>query len=270
MARILETNNYSKFVLSPFNRNVRRTWNLETSMLKYGFRDSEPIEVIRLENGHLEIQEGHHRFEVCKKLGIPVKYVEVNEALPRGVRAKTVQPWSLKDYLDSYVRANLPTYLVVKKYQERSGIPLSCCINMLAGNSAGSGNWSDHFKNGTYRLVAGSSHADMVAAIIIHCKKLGISWATNQIFVFGVSKIIWAESFDLSVLLNKISLFPERMKKQATKDDYVKMLDEIYNRKSQTKVPLAFQAEEAARKRNVVVPGEKAKSKVFSGPPPAP
>ena len=29
MARILETNNYGKFVLSPFNREVKKTWNLE-------------------------------------------------------------------------------------------------------------------------------------------------------------------------------------------------------------------------------------------------
>lgn len=250
MSKILESNNYAKFVLSPLNRNVRRTWNLEASMQKYGFRDSEPIEVIRLENGLLEIQEGHHRFEVCRKLGIPVKYVEVKEAMSRGERAKTVRPWTMRDYLDSYVRAGLPAYVVVKKYHEGSGIPLSACISMLAGDSAGSGNWNDHFKNGTYRLVADFGHANTVATIILHCKKLGVSFAATQCFVNGLSKIVWAESFDPSILINKITHFHEHMKKQPTKEAYVSLLDEIYNRKSQTKVPLAFQAEEAARKRD--------------------
>ena len=35
--KILETNNYSRFVISPFNRDVRKNKALEESFLKYGW-----------------------------------------------------------------------------------------------------------------------------------------------------------------------------------------------------------------------------------------
>jgi hypothetical protein len=44
------------------------------------------------------------------------------------------------------------------------------------------------------------------------------------------------------------------MKKQPSKQAYIEMLDSLYNRGSQKKIPLTFLAEEAARKRNVVPP----------------
>ena len=62
MARILETNNYGKFVLSPFNREVKRTWRLEQSLLKYGWLDEYPMAVTRLPDGKLRIDDGHNRF----------------------------------------------------------------------------------------------------------------------------------------------------------------------------------------------------------------
>lgn len=256
-ARILETNNYGKFVLSNINRNIHKTWHLEASMKKYGFRDACPIEVTRLANGLLEIQDGHHRYYVARKLRIPVKYVEVKEVMTMTERAKTTTAWSLRDYLDSYVRAGLPAYVEVKKYHDRTGIGLSACISMLAGDSAGSGNWNSQFKDGTFRL-ADSIHADIVGEISLHCKKCGVPFFKNQIFINALSKIVWAEGFDPEVLKNKLTHFSEYLKKQPTKDDYVRLLDEIYNRKSQTKVPLTFRAEEAARKRERGGVGSKA------------
>ena len=89
MAKILETNNYGKFVLSPCNREVKKTWNLEASLLKYGFRDGTPIEVVRLDNGLLEVQDGHNRSDAARKLGIAVKYVEVKDRMTAAERGTT-------------------------------------------------------------------------------------------------------------------------------------------------------------------------------------
>jgi len=45
MDKILETNNYGRFILSDFNRKIKRTWHLEKSFKEEGFRDDEPISV---------------------------------------------------------------------------------------------------------------------------------------------------------------------------------------------------------------------------------
>lgn len=252
MARqILETNNYSKFILAPFNREIGDTRRLEALMLRDGFWDEEPILVKRVGN-KLMILKGQHRFFVARKLGIPVKYVETQREvnIPEGEKAKRY--WSMEDHLFSYCQEERPAYLQVKEYHEETGIPLNACVSMLGGNSAGSGNHSKFFKAGTYKL-GDPAHAAIVGDIILHLKKIGISWATNQYLVIAISKIAWAEGFNPSILKTKMSNHRQLLEKQASKQDYVDMLDTIYNRNSQVKVPLAFLADEAAKKRNITL-----------------
>ena len=252
MAKILETNNYGKFVLSPCNREVKKTWNLEASLLKYGFRDGTPIEVVRLENGLLEIQDGHNRFYAARKLGIAVKYVEVKDRMTAAERGTTTTMWSMRDYLISFSKGGNTAYAAVLAYHKKTGIGLNACISMMAGDSAGSGNWRKQFKNGTYRL-GDLGHANLVGSLVLHCKKCGFLFGDKTPFVQAISKIAWAEGFDPQLLKSKITTFPEHMKKQGSKQDYITMLEAIYNRHSQVKMPLAFKAEEASRRRNVVM-----------------
>jgi hypothetical protein len=250
MAKILESNNFGRFILSLFNRNIKKTWDLEASMQKYGFRDATPIEVKRLENGYLEIQDGHHRFVVARKLGIPVKYIEVTDDMTMAEREQTTHKWGVVDFLDGRVRQGIQAYIAVKEYHLRTGIGIGACISMLAGDSAGSGNWSKKFKNGTYRL-GDTTQAEIVGKLALHCKEKGFEYWKHPLFIQALSKIVWAESFIPEVLMNKITTFSEYLKKQPLKNDYVNMLDSIYNRQSQDRVPLAFEAEQAARKRNI-------------------
>lgn len=247
--RILETNNYNKFVLSPFQRDVKKTWGLEASFRCYGWRDAHPIEVIRQPDGKLMIVAGHHRFYVARKLGMMIKYIEVKEAMQLSVDEGTIQKWTLQQCLEGRVREGLPAYIRVRDYHEKTGIGLSSCISMLAGDSAGSGNWGPQFKDGLYTL-GDPTHANIVGRLVIHCREKGCAVSNAQLLVNAFSKLAWAEGFDPEVMRNKIALYPELLKKQASKDDYVRLLADIYNRKSQTRVPLEHNAEEAARKRS--------------------
>lgn len=57
------------------------------------------------------------------------------------------------------------------------------------------------------------------------------------------------EGFDPAILKKKISSFHRHMNIQPTKQSFVEMLEGIFNRQAHIKIPLAFNAEEAARKR---------------------
>lgn len=255
MPKVLETNNYGMFVLSEFNRDVRKTWNLETSMQKYGWIDAYPLHVIRKEDRHLEIKDGHHRFYVARKLGIPVKYIECNDEITMAELVRATVPWSIRDFLDSFAKSGKEAYVKVLAFHMKTGISLVACISMMAGQSAGSGNWTRQFKEGTYRL-GDLTHANTVALIVGECKKCGFPFWNNTQFVAAVSKVAWAEGFEPQILRNKISLFYELLKKQASKEEYVNMIELIYNYKSHDKVPLAFKAEEAAKRRNAAIPSK--------------
>jgi hypothetical protein len=262
MAMVLETNNHSKFVLSDFNRRISGTWHLEQSLLKHGWLDEYPMAVTRLPNGKLRIEDGHHRFYAARKHGIPVKYVEKKPndkpQITQGERDKTHRNWTLKNYMESFAQNDFPTYMAVSEFHKRTGIKLNACISMLSGVSAGSGSWRTQFTEGTYRL-GDPAHANLVADLVAHCKTHGFLFWNDTPFVCALSKIAWAEVFDPQVLKHKIAASPELLRKAGKREEYILMLEAIYNRYSKELVALAISAEDAARKR-VVQGREKGRS----------
>lgn len=251
MAKIIETNNYDKFELHEFNRDIGRVKYLEESLRKYGWISAYPMHVVRNGSGKLKIKAGHHRFYVARSLGIPVKYVECSDDASIHELEKATTPWGMSDYLYSFCRKGQDAYLKVKEYHEATGITLSSCISMLGGHAAGSCNFADSFKDGTFQ-IRDTTHAGIVADIILHCKKCGIKWAANNSFVRAISRTAWAEGFDPSVLKHKISTFPYLIEKQPNVSAYTDMIEAVYNRQNKTRVPLAFNADKAARERNAI------------------
>ena len=249
--KILETNNYSKFVVSPFNRDVRKTKALEESFLKYGWLPAYPLHVRRLENGKLEIIAGHHRFCVAQKLGMDIKYIEdktFSEQMLHDLEIATT-PWTLKDWLMSHERTGKREYGVIYEYHKRTGISLGQCISLLSVHGQ-NGRTNNMFKEGTLQLSRDLSLADTVGKIIIRCKSIGIPFARDRQFVVAVTKVAMADGFDLETMLNKMDAHKALMQdKKASQKDYVRLLDKIFNRNSKAKIPLAFNAEEAVRQR---------------------
>lgn len=254
--KIVETNNYRKFKLSPFNRDVKRSRWLKESLLKFGWIDSKPMDVQRVSENMFEIRDGHHRFVLAMELGIPVKYVETQDNATPFDMNQAERPWNLRDYLQSRIREGYnPAYSVVQTYHEETGISIGLATAMLSGYSAGSGgSYALQFKKGEFKL-GDQTNANIVASIVIMCRHIEIPFASHPSFVQALSKISWIKEFDPEVLKKKIKAHRELMKKQASVKDYINLLEEIYNRKSQKRMPLAFMAEESARKRNIAFKG---------------
>jgi hypothetical protein len=238
---------YNQFELCLQNRDLRKTKELEKSMRKYGFWADKPLTIVR-ENGKLKIKDGHHRFFVAKSLNIPFYYV-INEHNPSLTEINlTVNYWVLKDYLTSYVREGRQSYIFVNKYMERYGITINNAISMLSGNTAGTHNYVDKFKEGIFE-IKDISHAETVGDMILYCKQIGIKWASNDLFVRAMSKILQVPKVNINILKRKLNTHKALVEKQPSLEGYINMIDAIYNRASQSKIPLAFLANEEARKR---------------------
>lgn len=160
---------------------------------------------------------------------------------------QTQVPWSMKDWLTSHVRTGKEAYGAVLAYHKKTKIPLSACISMLSGDSAGKGNWNKPFKEGEYSL-GDPQHANLVADLVLHCAYHDVLFARNTYFVKALSKICWAEGFNPEILKKRIASKRTRMKPQTTMDNYVQMLEDIYNYKGPL-LALRFNANEAARKK---------------------
>lgn len=252
---LMETNNYGIFELLEFNRNVEKTSALEMSMKRHGYIPAYPLHVVRSNNGKLRIKAGHHRFEVARKLGLHVYYIVCHDSATVFELEKATRKWTMRDYLESHIREGKnPAYCRVKEYLSETGVDLSSALSMLAGESAGNGNYLKSFKEGTYRL-GDPSHSLKVKEIVLHCVKCEIPWARHTLFVQAISKILWVEEIDISRLKRRISNHHHHMKKCPSKQEYIQMLEGIYNRQCQDKdkIPLAYLAQQQANKRNLAL-----------------
>lgn len=249
--KVCVTTDYNKFELLPFNRNVRKTKRLMESMQKHGFINAYPLHVVMNGNGKLKIKAGHHRFEVARMLGLPVKYIECNDTATIYELERATNRWSLEDYLTSHARQGIGSYVKVLEFHQRTGIGINDTISMLGGQTAGSNNFQNVFKAGAYEAADGT-HAYIVADIVMHCKKLGIAFATNYLFVHALSRIVQVEGFDVRRLKHKIETFSYLMEKQPTLVAYEDMIERVYNRQAKETIPLAFLAAQAAKERSAV------------------
>lgn len=252
MIKVMQTRNYEMFELMPFNRDVEKTRHLERSMSEHGWIDAYPLHVKRNGGTKFLIKAGHHRYHVAKKLGIPVKFVICDDDATIHELEKATTGWAMRDYLTSYCRLGKEDYIRVKSYCDTTGIGLTNAISMLGGHSAGTGNFGNAFKDGTFKIKGGSRHAETVKNIVLHCQACGIKFASASLFVQAVSRVVQVGGFDIQRFKAKIKTFAQFMEKKANLQQYLELIEEIYNRQAREKIPLAFLATQAARERNVI------------------
>lgn len=258
MNQLAVTNNSGKFELCNFNRDLDKTQRLEESMKKHGYIPAYPIHCVKNGTGKLKIKAGHHRFYVARKLGIPFYYVVCEDQASIFELERATNRWIVKDYLTAHIREGKNRdYLKVREYCDETGISIQNAVSMLGGHTAGTGNnFQQVFKDGMYRIRRDSNHAEVVKDIVLHAKKCGVSFFSNNLFVQAVSKVVRVDGFSVSKLKSKIKLFAGLMEKKANLQQHLDQLEDIYNRQSRDKVPLAFLAAQKMRERNAVCPKE--------------
>jgi hypothetical protein len=250
---IQTTKNYDLFELCAFNRDVTKTKTLESSMVEHGWIEAYPMHVIK-EKGKLKIKAGHHRFTVAQKLGIPVIYVVCNDtASIHQLEDAGPGKWSLSDYLNSFVRIGKVDYIVIKEFTERTGISLSLCISMFAGECTSGSNFNTRFKAGTF-AISENAYAEKVADIINILKHCGVAFAGDRSMVVAISRIVKAGHADLKRLKNKIASHTHMIEKCANVDQYMDILEAVYNRNIKgAKTPLAMQTNQTIKETAAVV-----------------
>lgn len=248
------TKDYDLFEPHPYNRDVSRTKVLEESMERFGFDDGLPIRCVRNGNGKLKITHGHHRFHVARKKGLPVWFIVASNDIPLFESEASGHAWNVRDFTVARARAGERAAEAVLQYHEKTGIPLQACISLVGGEGASSGNKSIAMKTGRFK-VGDPHHADMIARIVDHCKKHGVAFAAHSYFVAAISKCLFVEEFDAELFLRKVATHSKLMEPRRSLDDYLDLVELIFNRKSKQKVPLAFLAREKGMERKVTFGG---------------
>ena len=252
-SKLTTTKNYALFELLPFNRDVRRLKPLESSMKKHGFIPAYPLHCVKNGNGKLRIKAGHHRFEVAKKLGLPVSYVVCSDDATVHELEHGTTPWALKDFLSSYCRIGSEPHKIIQCYVDTTGMSIGQVSSMLGGECASSNNLVGKVKSDTFQIKS-TEHIDAVAHVVLGLKKMGVQFATSRNLVSALSLLVFLPEFDAEIFLHRVAVNTGMMMRQAKVVDYLAMIETIYNRQAKNKVALAFLAKEAARQRAVAKP----------------
>ena len=162
-----QTDDYSRFKYYEFNRTITDGKTLTTSIEAVDLTEFVPIIV----SPDFRIIDGQNRFEVCKKLGLPITYV-VYGGDPEFAMINlnsVVRQWRLEDWLKYYCGKGIPVYIKFRDYMEKYrqyGSNLSNSIAVFSQNSSD----TKSFKQG--KLIDKSEYFDTVFNYI---KQLSLS-----------------------------------------------------------------------------------------------
>jgi hypothetical protein len=245
------TKNYSLFEVHELNRPIHRDKILENSMKNHGFMPSSPVQCVRNSNAKLKIIRGHHRFDIAKRLGLPIWYVidQTNENIfdLESGRSK----WSASDF--AYARANDgdEDCLKLLDFMKKHNLPIGAASSLLGGESAGSHNKVEQVKIGTFH-VGDLKHANQVVRITDRCRELNIPFSVSSAFVIAISLCLRIPEFDFNLFMHKIGVEGSRMRKRGTASEYMDEIEELYNYGigSKRRLPVAFRANELSRQRH--------------------
>lgn len=257
--KLQRTRNYAQFSHDRANREVNiltlkpQHKKLRESMQKYGFLPAFPLMVSEL-NGKFVIKDGQHRFTFAREFGLDVFFVVDNTDISISAVNQAQAGWSPRDYAMSWASQGRDDYRNAVNFVDEWGIPICAAFAMLAGTIAFA-NVRQEFDNGTYKIRNEEMATRVARTFSEMCeKKKGIK---QQNLLTALWACCHVPYFDESRLINTASRRPDQVYNAGTRDQFLSLLEDLYNFGRKTREPLKFDAESAMRDRN---PSKKAKA----------
>ncbi len=249
------TNDYGQFTFSIKNRDVdlkkSKAKKLRQSLKEHGWIPSFPMTVYKNGNDKFTILDGQHRFSIARELGMPVKYVVVDQEFDISQINNTQDTWKLKDYLTRWQRAGKKNYFEIEEFMEiHPNVSLSMTIDLLSGSTGSGIHIKNKFKEGKMDITSRSRGmaykiANAFESIIEVDKD-----AKHNNLLKALYKCFHVDSFDSQRLIEQCEKNPAMIQPYSKTEDWLDLLQEIYNHgRHSNRIPLRFQAEEAMKQR---------------------
>lgn len=215
----MKTKNYSKFVFSKQNREVKTktVLSLKESMAKFGFIPGRPVLITK----EWVIVDGQHRFLAARDLGIEIEF-EILEGnyLDKMIHLNSTQSnWTLEDYVNSYASQNIDCYRKLLKFKEKYDLNLSSAITIFFSASVKSVN----IKKGEILKI--NNNADQVADFILNCHT--VAYNKDNKFVRAIVSVYdKLTKSQLSKLKSRLIIVP----KLSNSSDFITAFENIINK----------------------------------------
>lgn len=242
IGEILETRNYGMFKFHKENRTISPSGvkALVKSMRIHGWVRGSIVII----DGHFNIIDGQHRIEAAKLCGIPVIYTIDRNITSDviGILNSNGRNWNIITHLERFVKMESLHYVLLDRFMKNfpDFRPTEC--TMLVRNGLGSAE-RESFENGKFEVK------DMKLAYkwghnIMSLKPYFEKGYNKSIFVRAMIKVLSTKGdvFNFEEFLHKVHLRPKSIFMCGTVEQYVEMIENIYNyrRRDDEKVNLRF------------------------------
>lgn len=240
--RVMVTKNFDLFVPHVINRefheNNKNYTKLEASLLKDGWWPTEPM-IVYPKNGagkHM-IAKGHNKYLIAKKHGLAIYWMIDEKKIPiwdREDPGKGHVSWRLEDWLTSHIRAGKnQDYKKLRDFIDKTKIPVSPALKLFHLNPESLA----VFRRGDF-VIKDSAHAEEVGEIVMLATDLQVKYSTKEAFIRALSQIVRTRVVSTPELMRKMRVNAHIMLKKQFNPDYLCLLKEVYNHKSQTHIAI--------------------------------
>lgn len=230
--QVKETKNYEMFKSIVGNRPTNE---LHLNRLKKSMEEQLLVSPI-IVNEKFQVIDGQHRLSVSKELGLLVRYI-----VCEGYGLEEVQrlnqnskDWKMIDFIEGYAQLGNKDYQYLHTFYGNTGLSVSNCVTLLSN----SGTATNDIRNGVWT----AKHKRRATTIFewLEIIKQYYKGYKRSSFVAALMHLYKNEEFNFSQLVSKISLQPMALVDCVKTEDYITLLESIYNYKSRNKVNLRF------------------------------
>lgn len=236
------TTEYEVFSRLNGNRDVDK---LHVANLVKAFEEEYIFSPI-LVNQNFEVLDGQHRLEAHKILGLPVPFYwdEVGDLESVQRLNNTQKAWSIDDYAQSYIERGFKDYEMYKWFKESYGMPHTVCLVLLGGQD----NKGLHarFRQGQFK-VKNLELAKQKASILTQLAQYFTHWKDGK-FLRAMNTALNKKGFDVQTFMHRVAVNSTMLVPCTSTDQYLQLIEEVYNFRSTNKVPIRYGEEDPKSK----------------------
>lgn len=236
--QIHTTTDYFLFKTLEGNRQLNK---IHLKRLKDSIEKNYLFTVI-IVNENYEIIDGQHRFQCIKELELPLHYL-----ICKGYGLHQVQilnqnskNWNYEDYLSGYIDLGYKDYVIYKEFKDKYKFGHHECVVILSskGSSIIGQMRMVAFKNGDFKVLD-YQYAEGIAKKIWLFNGLYEGFLRRN-FIFSIIRLLKNPQFEITEFIAKLKLQPSALSDCTSIDQYITLIEEIYNYKRREKVNLRF------------------------------
>ena len=224
------------FLFKPVDGNRNKNL-LHINRLKKSMSEHYLFTII-IVNENYEIIDGQHRFDVIQELKLPLHYVickgyGLNEVHILNQNSKT---WNADDYLTGYCNLGNKEYIRYREFKDAYGIGHNEAMTILSGSSNKS--HFDIFYRGLFKIKNYNESCKTIEKILLI--EPYYEGFKRRSFIFCMLQLFKNPKFEFTEFIQKLKCQPTALVDCANTDQYVSLIEEIYNYRRREKVNLRY------------------------------